>query len=99
MTEISAEWYASEADRWKSIAEANDRSYCIARDALDMTRKALAEMTTYRDNASQRLAWAERDKESLSSQIRRLKADLSREKKARRALAPKKKSSPKRSET
>lgn len=91
MAERTIEELTAEIDRWKSVAQANDRSYCVAREALEMTRKWLAEMTSYRDNARERLE-READKvDKLEFRVRHLKADLAREKRARRDLARKKK--------
>ena len=66
-----------QVDRLRSIADDNDRSYGIVRDALESTRQdleatrreltrvrgELAQMTVFRNNASDRLKWAldERD--------------------------------------
>lgn len=77
----------AEVERWKSIAEANGRSYCVTRDALEMTRKRLEEMTQYRDNSMERLKWSEGDLKVCQSKIQSLKADLAREKKQRREAA------------
>lgn len=78
------------AESWKSAAEANDRSYRVAYEALEMARgkieelrKLVKEITVFRDNASKREEWA-------LAEVRTLKAYLAREKKARRALQTKK---------
>lgn len=83
----------NEVERWKAVAEANDRSYCIARDALEMTRKALTEMTQYRDNAIKRLEWSERDKREIEKVVLALKKQLAAEKRRYRP----KRATPKRS--
>lgn len=52
------------ADSWKSAAEANDRSYRVAYEALEQTREQLNRTTISRDHvlARLKLAEAERDK-------------------------------------
>ncbi len=90
----------TDAEWFKQMSEANLRSYEIAYEALELSRKRnaelekqLVEMRTYRDNASKRLEWAQTDVARWKKEAARLKRLLTAAKRAAKGKPTPKRSS------